>query len=278
MNKPSEKQLEIFVINPGELSDEEFERVKHAIQHDEEFRLIADWLHRFYHTLNEYSESKGHSFIEKGQMPSVIDLEPLQSSNKNGRREFVLAAQTDGIETSNVIERIRTFASKEYGTLVRVLNLKSKNTTKIDVISDLIADDDIVILSSPGSDINLVTEPGGKIEVSSKEISEEDVKAWQSCRVKLPVLKSKANRTSSERNGYILAKSSSSSEMKSIEIIQKEKYVEIYPDQTVKNNKPNYLVLSEPDETPTLWELKDGRATIPKSTFQNKDVSLFFYS
>ena len=162
--------------------------------------------------------------------------------------------------------------------MVRVLNLKSRKTTKIDVISDLIADDEIVILSASGSNVNLVTEPGGKIEISSSEISKNDVKGWESCRVRLPVLKSKADRASSERDGYLLAKSPSSDQLKSIEIIQKETNVEIYPDQTQKKNDLNYLVLSEKGQESTLWELKNGKAIVPNPHFRSKDVTLFFYS
>ncbi|WP_340106286.1 hypothetical protein [Rhodohalobacter sp. 8-1] len=278
MKKPSDKQLETFVINPSELSDEEFDRVKHAIQHDEELRLIADWLRRFYHTLDKYVEGARQLFNEKKQRPSVMDLEPLQSTKKNGRRGFVLAAQTSGADSFNTIEQIRTFASKKYGTLIRVLNLKSRNTTKIDVISDFITDDDIVILMASGPDISLVTEPGGKMEISSEEISHEDIKKWSSCRVKLPVLKSKADRASTERNGYLLAKSPSSAGIKSIEIIQKENHIEICPDQTEENKILNQLVVFETGKVPSLWELKNGRAIVPKTKFQNKDVSLFFYS
>lgn len=277
LKKPSEKQIETFVRHPDELSNSELTRIKTFLKSDEELRLLAEWFSRFYDTLDEYISDTKKAAVDKGWVSSTLELKPLSATKKNGRRTFVLAAHTETANTPAGVEQIRTFASKKYGTLIRVLSLKSKKATKIDVISDHIQDDDIVILSVPGSEVHLVTQPGGKIEIPSDQISGDDIKNWVSCRVNLPVLKSKVNRDSSRRDGFLLAKSLSEG-TKSIEIQQESENVEIYPDSTGKNIVPKYMVLAEEDKLPTLWELNNGKATIPKEKFQNKEVSLFFYN
>lgn len=277
MKKPSEKQIETFVRHPDELSEDEVTWIKSFITSNEEFRLLAEWFSRFYDTLDDYISDTKKAADQKKRFPFSIELKPLPVAKKNGRRIFVLAAQTDAMETSTAIEQIRTFASKKHGTLIRILSLKSNNKTKIDVISDHIGEDDIVMLSVPGSDVQLVTQPGGKIEISSDQLSDSEIKKWDSCRVNLPVLKSKVNRDSSKRDGYLLAKSTSS-DAKSIEILQGTENIEIYPDATDKYIQPKFLVLAEGDELPSLWKLKDGKATVPKERFYNRNVSLFFYN
>lgn len=277
MKKPTEKQLETFVRHPDKLSESEFSRILKYLKSDEELRLIAEWFSHFYDTLDEYISEAKKAANEKRWVPSTIKLEPLSVTKKNGRRIFVLAAQTETADASNGIEQIRTFASKKYGTLIRILRLRSKQTTKIDVISDHIEEDDIVILSVPGTDIHLITQPGGKLEISSGQISGEEIKEWESCTVNLPVLKTKVNRRSSIRNGYLFAKSSSA-DTKSVEILQGTENVQIYPDQTDTNANPRYMVLSEEGKLSSLWNLKDGKVSIPKEKFHNREVSLFFFN
>lgn len=277
MKKPTEKQIELFVRYPEQLTESEAGRIRNHLKSDEELRLIAEWFSLFYEKLDEYISGKREAAAEKSLIPSSIELKPLSAAKKNGRRIFVLAAQTETADISSGVEQIRTFASRKYSTLIRILSLKSKASTKIDVISDYIDEDDIVMLSVPESEVNLVTQPGGKIEISSDQLSVEEIKKWNSCRVNLPILKSRVNRRSSSRNGYLFAKSPSE-RPKSIEIIQGTEHVEIYPDQTEKNTEPRYMVLYETDELPTLWKLRDSKVIIPKEKFQNREVSLFFYN
>ena len=130
MKKPSEKQIEQYVRYPEELSEKEKDWIETILKTDEELKLIAEWFRRFYVILDEVDLDDDQLYPNEKHHPSVIFLKPLKSAINNGRRNFILAAQTDGAETTNMIEQIRTFASKKYGTVVRVLNLKSRKTTK----------------------------------------------------------------------------------------------------------------------------------------------------
>jgi len=276
LKKPTEKQIEAFVRHPEQLTESEASRIKKHLKSDEELRLIAEWFSHFYEKMDEYISNTKKAALEKRRIPSEIDLKPIPNVKKNGRRVFVLAAQTETTELSSGIEQIRTFASKKYGTLVRILNLQSRNKTKIDVISDHLGDDDIVILTIPGQDLNLVTGPGGRLEVSSDELSAKDVQTWETCKLNLPVLKSKVNRKSSKRDGYLMAQSGAG--VKSVELKQGSDHVYIYPDQTPPDSEPVCMVLAEADKIPSLWHLKDGRVSVPKEKFQNRKISLFFYN
>lgn len=276
MKKPTEKQIEAFIRHPEQLTESEVRRIKNHLKSDEELRLIAEWFSHFYEKMDEYISNTKKAALEKRRIPSEIDLKPIPNVKKNGRRVFVLAAQTEITEPSSGVEQIRTFASKKYGTLVRILNLQSRNKTKIDVISDHLDDDDIVILTIPGQDLNLVTGPGGRLEVSSDELSAKDVQTWKTCKLNLPVLKSKVNRKSSKRDGYLIAQSAAG--VKSVELKQDSDHVYIYPDQIPPDTEPVCMVLAEADKIPSLWLLKDGKVSVPKEKFQNRKISLFFYN
>lgn len=274
MKQPTEYQIENYIRNRDSLTGEEIRLIESALNTNEETRLLAEWFTQFYKGLAQHlSEGKNKA---DSQVPSSFHLKPLQAEKKNGRRSFVLAAQAGSSQQVNEIEQIRTFASKKYGTLIRVLNLRSKNLTKIDVISDEVENDDIVILSVPGTAHQLITEPGGKISIPSDEISGNEIKKWPSCKINLPVLKSKVGLNTSNRDGYIIAKAAEG--VKSIEVHQRNDFVEIYPGQVQDETIPSLLVIAEADKLPTLWELIDGKALIPKDKFQNRDLSLFFYN
>jgi len=274
LKKPTENQIENYIRNREGLADEEIRLIESSIRSNEESRLLAEWFNNFYQDLADYLSERKKSAVRR--IPSSFGLKPLQNEKKNVRRPFVLAAQAGSTHKVNEIEQIRTFASKKYGALIRILNIRSKNLTKIDVISDDIEHDDIVILTIPGTTLQLVTKPGGKISVPSDEISENDIKKWASCRINLPVLKSKVDQKSSSRDGYVMARGFDG--VKSIEVHQGSDFVEIYPDQVEGDSIPSLLVVAEAGKLPTLWELIDGKVSLPKEKFQNRDLSLFFYN
>ena len=273
MKKPTEEHIETFVRNPEQLSAEEAGRIEQSINENRELGRIANWFRSYYQKLDQFLEESKKIVSGNREFVSSFELRPLVKKKGNGNRIFVLAAQTDSVKAPGLIKQVRTFVSEEYGALIRILDIKQRSAIRIDVISDQVAEDDVVIVTVPGMDTRIITRPGGKAEIPSEKLSGADVDRWESCVINLPVLKSKINRESSARDGFIISKTPFGT--KSLEILQSGTGVEIHPDA---ESSPETMVLHETGEQPSVWKVVDGKVTVPKSRIHNRELSVFFFN
>lgn len=273
MNKPSKEHIETFVRNPDQLPAEEARWIEQSINENEELGRIANWFRSYYQKLDQFLEESKKIVSENRDFVSSFELRPLAKKKGNGNRNLVLAAQTEAVKAPGLIKQVRTFVSEEYGALIRILDIKQRSAIRIDVISDQVAEDDVVIVTVPGMDTRIITRPGGKAEIPSEKLSCADVDRWESCVINLPVLKSKINRESSARDGFIIANTPFGT--KSVEIVQSAEGVEIHPDA---ESSPETMVLYEIGEQPSVWKVVDDKVTVPKSRVHNRKLSVFFFN
>jgi len=263
----TEKDIEQYIRFPEQLSPDVIQMIETALEENEELALLADWFSRYYQLVDDSGR------ISPAR-PPLIELVPMKVAESKQRSIFVLAAKTENPNAED-IETVRTFVSDRYRTLMRVLYDRKRNLTRIHVVSDHVGEQDIVLIYFPDNDLHLVSKPGGKAEVPVEQIGKELVETWSSCRILLPMLRSKINHLSPEFNGYFPADSGGG--ISTIEVEQDEDEVNIMIDSEDSSPGPGILLLHSKDES-TLWRIRNNRATLPSDKVHDRELTLFFYN
>jgi hypothetical protein len=264
---PTEKDIEQYIRFPEQLSPESIRRIELALEENEELELLANWFSRYY----QFVDDSGRRTPAR---PPQIELVPMKIADSKQRTMFVLAAKTEDPKTED-IETVRTFVSDRYRTLMRVLYDRKRNLTRIHVVSDHVGKQDIVLIYFPDNDLHLVSKPGGKAEVPEEQIGKELVESWSSCRILLPVSRSKINHLGPEFNGYFPADSGGG--ISTIEVEQDEDEVNIITGREDGYSESGILLLYSKDES-TLWRIRNHRATLPPDKVHNRELTLFIYN
>jgi hypothetical protein len=268
LNKPTEKEIETYIRFPEELTDNEILRVEKWIEQDKALKMLAEWFASFYDLTDELSKPQS---LQPSKL-NKIDLEPMPEHTVNKRRRFVLSAQT--AVRRKGIDPVHTFISEEHRTLIRVLDLKDKQTTQIHLLSDQVGSNDVVLLHFINQNLYLASQPGGKIEISYSKLSKEMVEEWSSCTLLLPILTASISRDSFNRSGFIGAKSQAG--IKSIMVTQAKDEVIISADSGQERDSPRFLLLKQ-GKKKLLLKMYNGSASIPRDKFRNRNLSMFFY-
>ncbi len=184
MKKPSEKQIELFANNPESFSVEQREWIKTWLEKDEELAMLASWYREYYQQVDAIERVRKK---ENTTVPSVIELKAFKNGNRV-KNNFVLAAQTSTASKTS-FHSFRSFASGDERTLLRVMYNREKQSTRLQIISDFLDEDDIVMIENSDSKKLLISRPGGSLELPESELSKEDITGWRGCNIHLPFLK-----------------------------------------------------------------------------------------
>jgi len=270
----TEEHIEEYILHPERLSADKKKEIEKSLQENEDLKKFSEWFSEFYRIYDKLireNEEKSNSIDDQ---PSFIELMPMKHTQNRERRLFVLAAQTSKVNQHG-IESVKTFVSDEHGTLMRVLNDKNRKLTRIHVLSDKIGEKDIIILNIPENNVHLVSKPGGKIAMPSADLKKAEVENWSSCRIILPIITSKIKPSTLSQDGFIAAKSVRGTA--SVEILAEEDTITLIPFSKNEEHKPLRLVIHS-DSGSTLWDLKNGKAEVPKNVFNEVESKLFFYN
>ena len=183
MDKPVEYHIETYARHPKQLSRQERNWIKHWIEKDEEIALLYQWYRKFYGQVDAIETEKTKST----DRPAIIALKPFEN-NIIKKNHFVLAAETTTASKS-AYQSFRSFASDDKQTLLRVLHNRDKQSIRLDIISEHMDKDDIVMIETSDTKKLLISEPGGKLELTESELSRQEITDWQRCNIHLPVLK-----------------------------------------------------------------------------------------
>jgi len=270
----TEEHIEEYILHPERLSADKKKEIEKALQKNEDLEKFSEWFSEFYRIYNKLIRENEEKSNRIDDQPSFIELLPMKHTQNRERRLFVLAAQTSKVNQYG-IESVKTFVSDEYGTLMRVLNDKNRKLTRIHVLSERIGESDIIILNIPEENVHLVSKPGGKITVSSADLKKADVENWSSCKIILPIITSKIKPSTLNQDGFIAANSVRGTA--SVEILANEDTITLIPFSKNEEHKPLRLVIHS-NSGSTLWDLKNGKAEVPKNAFNEVESKLFFYN
>lgn len=271
MNKPTENSIEKYVRYPSKMSREEKARIKEWIEKDEEIRLLTEWYREFY---NEIDDIKTQQNRPK-PVPPVIHLSPFknQSRYSNG---FILAAQTPvSRKKRSGLKTIKTFVSEEHKTLIRILHDDDERQSKLFVISELMNEDDIVLMSARDDRSCFVSSPGGMFIIPDHEISKERMTNWSQLKLYLPVAKIHVYRDQDTGNINIDT-SAVDKNHQQISVATANEMLEISTDFG-NEVSPQRLVLKNQHQS-LFHIMKDGFFKIPIPDLMESNSVIFFYN
>lgn len=270
LNTPSEKHIEQYVRNSSELSRETILWIEEWIEKDDEIRLLTEWYREFYREIASIRNQK----TRPDSIPSIIHLTPFENQSKYSKG-FVLAAQTPVSKKKRAgLKTLKTFVSKEHKTLIRILHDDDERQSKLFVISELVAEDDIVMMNVADQQSYFVSEPGGMFTISDLQISSEKITDWTHCKLYLPVAKIYVYKDG-ETGNINIDSSGLDKEHQQISLEQTEneltittEFDDLLPKKMVVHNN-NHSLFRIADE---------GRFTISLSDLREPKSVLFFYN
>jgi len=183
LDKPFEHHIETYVRHPEQLSRQERNWIKHWINKDEELAHLYQWYREFYGQVDAIENEKNKSTDK----PAIITVKPFEN-NVIRKNHYVLAAETTTASKS-AYQSFRSFTSDDEQTLLRVLHNRDKQSIRLDIISEHLDKDDIVMIETSDTKKLLISEPGGTLELTESELSRQEITDWQRCNIHLPVLK-----------------------------------------------------------------------------------------
>ena len=160
------------------------EWIKAWIEKDEELAMLASWYREYYLQVDAFERSREK---ESKSIPAVIELKAFKNGNRV-KNNFVLAAQTSTASKTS-FHSFRSFVSGDERTILRVMHNRKKQSTRLQIISDFLDEDDIVMIEISDTKKLLISRPGGGLELPESELSKEDIIGWHGCNIRLPVLK-----------------------------------------------------------------------------------------
>lgn len=272
LNIPTEKHIELFVLNRSSLTEEEAEWIEEWIQKDPEIRLLAEWFQLFYKKMDQIKSI--------GERPDhfspVIELEPAPQKSKYSGGVFVLAAQTPVAERSKKnLKTIRTFVSDEYKTLIRILHNSSKNLSKLHVISEFVQEDDIVLIEVRDREKTiLVSDLGGTFVIPDRKFPESTIKDWNACELHLPISKIKVFKDD-QHNTLNFDTTEAYFGREELTLHKYGDELQITFDR-LSETIPDKMVIYSGEKS-TIWPVKDGTCSIDIQDFSEPVSSLYFY-
>lgn len=270
--KITELDIERYIRFPKKLSASSRKSIELAIEENQELREFYHWFSQFYLFYDKIIKTTDPIAFSKPVFS--IELKPMHSIEKKENRLFILAAQTSAISKKR-IESVKTFFSAEQSTIMRVLWDNKKESTLIHILSEKISESDIALLHIPGSDLLLVSKPGGRLEISTHQINRDIIKEWAACKVILPVITTKFKPNIRNCDSFFPAKSPNG--MITVEVVSTDKYVVFTPLIVEDTLQLSNMVLHTPDGS-SLWHLQNGKAFIPKDQLTAEEVVLHFYN
>lgn len=272
MNNPTEKHIEMYVLNRSELTDKEQQWIQDWIQKDPEIRLLAEWFERFYSEVDEINSQKD----QPEDIPPVIQLKPFQNRNSYSSGVFVLAAQTPVADRKRKhLKTIRTFVSEKHKTLIRILYDSKKNLSKLHVISEFVQEYDIVLIEVNDVDHTLmVSDPGGTFIIPDNEFSEDSIRDWNECELHLPIFKIKVFKDS-KTGALNFDTIGSNIERDEFQIDISENELKLDFDGS-DEMIPDKLVIFA-DHCSSIWPITNGNCSIEHEKISAPETRLYFY-
>lgn len=272
MNIPTEKHIEMYVLNRSQLTDKEQQWIQDWIQKDPEVRLLAEWFERFYREIDEIASQKN----QPEHIPPVIQLKPFQNKNSYSSGVFVLAAQTPVADRRRKhLKTIRTFVSEEHKTLIRILHDSKKSLSKLHVISEFVQEYDIVLIEVNDANHTLmVSDPGGTFVIPDKEFSEDSIRTWNECELHLPIFKIRVFKDSNT-GALNFDTSGVNMERDDLQIDVNETELNLEFDGS-DEMIPDKLVIYA-DQSSSIWSVINGNCSIEHEKISAPETRFYFY-
>ncbi|MDZ7720161.1 MAG: hypothetical protein U5K72_15205 [Balneolaceae bacterium] len=272
MNIPTEKHIELYTLNRSSLTEEEIEWIEEWIQKDSELRLLAEWFQLFYKKVDQIESVQERP----DHFSSVIELESAPQKSKNSGGIFVLAAQTPVADRSKKsLKTIRTFVSDEHKTLIRILHNRSKNQSKLHVISEFVDEDDIVLVEVQDREkTTLVSDPGGTFVIPDQKFPENAIKSWNKCELHLPISKIRVFKDDKDET-LNFDTTESYFEREELTLFNDGDELQISFKGSSERNPDKMVIYS--GEKSSIWPVKDGKCSVEIQNFSGTVSSLFFF-
>jgi len=240
LGKPVEIHIETYVRHPEQLSRQERNWIKHWIEKDNELSLLYNWYRGFYGRVDAINSEKSR----RADKPAVITLKPFEN-NVVKKNHFVLAAETETASKS-AFQSFRSFTSDDEQTLLRVLHNRDNQSIRLDIISEHLDEDDIVMIETSDTKKLLISEPGGKLELAESELSKQEITDWQQCHIHLPVLKIFLYK---DRETGAITYSLNHNESENVELVIGQNQIRITFSDTFSGKIPVKMILNTGDQS-----------------------------
>lgn len=267
MIKPVEHHIETYIRFPEQLSRQERHWIKHWIDKDEEIAFLYQWLREFYDQVDAISDEQ-NSGADK---PAIIALTPFEN-NQIGKYHFVLAAETETASKSS-LQSIRSFTSDDEQTLLRVLHNREKQSIRLDIISEHLGKDDIVMIETSEPKNMLISEPGGKLELTESKLSRQEIIDWQGCNIHLPVVKILLYK---DKNTGAITYSVNQKNSENIELDIDQKQVKIEFSDSYAGKIPAKMILHSGDQS-KYHPVENSTFSLPLKDISGNQSQIAFY-
>lgn len=272
MNIPTEKHIELYVLNRSELTDKEQQWIQDWIRKDDEVRLLVEWFERYYSETDEITSQQN----QPKNVPPVIELKPIQKKRSYSSGVFVLAAQTPITNRqSKHLKAIRTFISEEHKTLIRILYDSKRNLSKLHVISEYVQEYDIVLIEILDDNKTLmVSDPGGTFVIPHQKFSKDAIRDWKECELHLPISKVKVFKDL--KTGALNFDTTEANFERDDLRIEANDYGLKLEFEGLDEKIPDKMVVFS-DQRSSIWPIVNGNCFIDEDKLTAPETCLYFY-